>query len=204
MIKPAPRNRRPSFERFSGDSLRQPGCPLPYAYRLRGDALEGVRRFRPSPNRGRESGSAAFWTTCSSISRHCQNVCPSSVGVSRETCVVRDLGDCRVSKSVSAPPSRWGAKRKPPSATIASSAHEASPAGRRAVLLAKTTMPGIREHSLDSPTGTEKANPVDRLQRYDSPKAPDRPVIQIPPGEERCSRPGSPGIRGMNSARCFT
>ena len=69
---------------------------------------------------------------------------------------------------------------KMPSAMIAASAHEVSPAGRRAVLLANTSMPGIRELSLDSPAGTERANPADRLQRNDSPKAPDRPVIQIP------------------------
>ena len=67
-----------------------------------------------------------------------------------------------------------------PSAKIATSAHEVSPAGREAILFAKMSMPGIWELSLDSPTGSEGANPEDRLQRNDSPKAADRPVILKP------------------------
>lgn len=41
-------------------------------------------------------------------------------------------------------------------------------------------MSGILELSLDSPTGTEKANPEYRLQGNDSPKTADRPVILKP------------------------
>lgn len=91
-----------------------------------------------------------------------------------------------------------------PSARIATSAHEVSPVGSASVLLAKTSMPVIREIMLNYPTGIVNANPEDRLHRSDSPKAAGRPVILKP--RARCGEPaqGSPGILGGDSARCFT